>query len=279
MGKFIENNLRAEISPRRLLVISIASAVITAALNCIPALEGSSFTAPAETLELWIVLAVYIIMNCKSYREAAVKTFLFFLISQPLIYLLEVPFKSMGWGLFRYYPYWGLLTLLTIPGALIAYRVKKDDFLAAIILSVANVLMILTGTSRLGTVVYDFPRMLLAVLFCLGMPFALIYFSLKNRRSRTVAIVIAAAVIALGGGKALLFPERGATTYPVEEGCWSVAEVPSGLDITLEDESMTIQSRRPGEYTVTLISEDGRIQKYAVTVEGDGMRIGVSELP
>ncbi len=41
--------------------------------------------------------------------------FFFFLISQPLIYLLQVPFSSMGFELFIYYKYWFIWTLLTIP--------------------------------------------------------------------------------------------------------------------------------------------------------------------
>ena len=55
-----------------------------------------------------IMFAMIIISNCKTPKEAAAKTFVFFLISQPLIYLLQVPFSWQGWGLFHYYKKYGL---------------------------------------------------------------------------------------------------------------------------------------------------------------------------
>ena len=42
-------------------------------------------------------------MNSKSPVDSAIKCFLFFLISQPLIYLIQVPFSSQGWHIFVYY--------------------------------------------------------------------------------------------------------------------------------------------------------------------------------
>lgn len=53
-----------------------------------------------ETLEAWVFFAVIIIANAKSSLDSALKTFVFFLISQPLIYLLQVPFTWQGWGSF-----------------------------------------------------------------------------------------------------------------------------------------------------------------------------------
>ena len=62
-------------------------------------------------------MAMYIILNCDSPLEAGKKTFIFFLISQPLIYLVQVPFSWLHWAIFVYYPTWGILTLFTFPGA------------------------------------------------------------------------------------------------------------------------------------------------------------------
>ncbi len=72
----------------------------------------------AVTEERWILPAILIIANCKKPLESALKTFVFFLISQPIIYLVQVPFAEMGWDLFKYYRYWFMITLFTFPGLL-----------------------------------------------------------------------------------------------------------------------------------------------------------------
>ena len=41
----------------------------------------------------------------------------------------------MGWQLFHYYPYWFKITLLTFPGAIIGWFIKKDNILSGVILS------------------------------------------------------------------------------------------------------------------------------------------------
>lgn len=66
-----------------------------------------------------VCVFLIIMANCQKPLESACKTFVFFLISQPLIYLLQVPFSSMGWGLFGYYWNWFIWTLLTFPMAFV----------------------------------------------------------------------------------------------------------------------------------------------------------------
>ena len=65
--------------------------------------EGNSFRQIAVTFEAWIVLAIIVVVNCDTPLEAACKTFVYFLISQPLVYLVQVPFHSLGFRLFMYY--------------------------------------------------------------------------------------------------------------------------------------------------------------------------------
>ena len=105
----------------KVIIFSISTAVLTAVLNLIPFLNNTSFQDIAISYECWILFAIYIIVNCQKWYEAALKTFVFFLISQPLIYLIEVPFDDMGFQLFTYYKFWFILTLLTLPGAASAF--------------------------------------------------------------------------------------------------------------------------------------------------------------
>lgn len=262
-----------------IIIFSIVSAAATALLNLIPALENTSFTAPAETLELWVVLAVYIIMNCKSYKDAMLKTFVFFLISQPLIYLIEVPFTEKGWGLFSYYPFWGIITVLTIPGAAIAYRVKKDDVLSAVILSVANGIMIITGLSRISSVIIDFPRYLISILFTLFFSFFFIFKLLKKKKIRLIAVILAVILIIAGLCMFLFFPQDSSAGYPLEDGQWTVESVsPNGLKVSItENNKLDLQSHTNGFYTVVLISEEGKEICYGITVDGPEHYIKISK--
>ena len=94
---------------QRVIIFAVIAGVITAlAAMLIP--DGNSLHEIAVSLEAWILFAILIITNCKKPWGAALKTFVFFLISQPLVYLIQVPFSWMGWGLFRYYRYWFIIT-------------------------------------------------------------------------------------------------------------------------------------------------------------------------
>ena len=109
----------------KVIVLAVASAVITFIFLVVPIFEKTSFYNMGVTFEAWILLAVFIMANCKKPLESALKTFVFFLISQPLIYLFQVPFSDMGWGLFMYYRYWFYWTLLTLPMAFAGWYIRK----------------------------------------------------------------------------------------------------------------------------------------------------------
>ena len=99
--------------------------VLTAIFLIMPVFRNTSFERMGVYLEAWIFFAIIIMANCKTPLESALKTFIFFLISQPLIYLIQVPFSSMGWQLFGYYRTWFIWTLLTFPMAYIGWYIKK----------------------------------------------------------------------------------------------------------------------------------------------------------
>ena len=87
----------------KLIIAALIAGVFTAVMAIIPALHYTSFIAITVTFEVWILFGILIIMNSKSNLDSAWKCFVFFLISQPLVYLIQVPFSSLGWGLFGYY--------------------------------------------------------------------------------------------------------------------------------------------------------------------------------
>ena len=65
----------------------------------IPQARDTSFADISTTFEWWILFGTIIIMNSKSNLDSALKCIVFFLISQPLVYLVQVPFSDLGWGI------------------------------------------------------------------------------------------------------------------------------------------------------------------------------------
>lgn len=185
----------------KVILFSLAAAVVTAAILLIPIFEGTSFYNIGVTFECWILFAIIIIMNCKTVWDAVLKTFVFFLISQPLIYILQIPFGELSWDMFLYYyrP-WAIWTVLCLPGAAIAWLVKKDNLLSALILSVATSFLAILGVGFAEKCTETFPFQLLSVIFCFGQAVVLILVLLKRKRNRIIAgcitLVVTIAVTA-----------------------------------------------------------------------------------
>jgi len=184
---------------RRVIGFALATAVLTAGVLLIPALNNTSFQNIGVTFECWILFALIVILNCEKPTEAGLKVFVFFLISQPLIYLLQVPFSSAGWQIFRYYPRWFVLTVLCLPGGMLAWYVKKGGVRGALILSMATGILSVECIGFAEYCVDSFPQFLLSILFCALLAVLLIFALLKERRQRIIAgaITLLAALAAL----------------------------------------------------------------------------------
>ena len=107
----------------RVIIGAVIAGVVTAVFAIVPIFLNTSFHTITATFEVWILFGIFIIMNSKSNLDSALKCFVFFLISQPLVYLIQVPFSSMGWGLFGYYGYWFIWTLLCFPMGFVGYYI------------------------------------------------------------------------------------------------------------------------------------------------------------
>ncbi len=149
------------------ILYAVGTALLTTAFLLIPIFENTSFYRVGVTLEAWVFFAVIIMANCKKPLESALKTFVFFLISQPLIYLLQVPFSQMGWGLFMYYRYWFMWTLLTFPMAFVGWYIKKRNWLSLLILLPVVGFLTFTYADAFLFAAKHFPYMLITALFCL----------------------------------------------------------------------------------------------------------------
>ncbi len=179
----------------RLILFAVGAAVLTAVFLIMPVFKNSSFERMGVYLEAWVLFAVVIMANCKKPLEAALKTFVFFLISQPLIYLFQVPFSWMGWGLFGYYKTWAVWTVLTFPMALVGWFITKRNWLSVLILSPVLAFLGYTLFDCASACLAGFPRYLLAALFCLAQLVLFVAAFFPKRAQKLVGALIPAAVV------------------------------------------------------------------------------------
>ena len=188
----------------KLILYAVGTAVLTAVFLVVPVFKGTSFARMGETLEAWIFFAVIVMANCRKPLESALKTFVFFLISQPLIYLLQVPFSWQGWGLFRYYKFWFILTLCTFPAAYIGWYIKKRNWLSLIILLPVMCLLAYMCKDGIKHVIYSFPNLLIMVLFCIAQVLLYLYVFTEKVSQKLVGALVPAVFVAV----MLLLPQN-----------------------------------------------------------------------
>lgn len=271
--------------PRVILAAILAGVITALAAMLIP--DGNSFHEIAVSFEAWILFAILIIVNCEKPLEAALKTFVFFLLSQPLVYLIQVPFSWMGWGLFGYYRFWFILTLLTFPGAYLGWFIKKDNVWSGLILSVMLVLLVSLGLGYAEDVIDHFPKHLVSALFCFGQILLYIFVVLQNKKARIAAAVITVAAFAVMFVLSLLAPPMDLMTgvdideakYPVDE-TWTVRTEDEAIstaelvDMGEGDYILRLHLYDKKKNTVTL--SDGEGNEYPLVVyyeDNDGLRV------
>lgn len=223
-----------DMSWKNVILFAVGTAVLTAVVLIVPAFKDTSFQLMGVTFEAWIFFAVIIMANCKKPLESALKTFVFFLISQPLIYLIQVPFSSMGWQILHYYYNWILWTLLTFPMAFAGWFITKKNWLSVLIFApvFAYLGVMLYGYG--AECVKSFPHLLIAALFCLLQLILYVLVFFPDMKQKLVGILMPViAVIAV-----TIF---SATTQQVELGLTiALPDAPSFSEeatITLDDDS------------------------------------------
>ena len=175
------------------IIFAIVMGVYTAMMAMLVP-DGNSFHDIAVTPEWWVLPAVLIIVNCKKPLEAALKVFVFFLISQPLVYLIQVPFNAMGWELFKYYPYWFKITLLTFPAGFVGWYMKKDEWYSGLILASMTTLLACIGVSYIHGFADTFPNHFITVIYCFSVIPIFILGIFHKRRPRLVAATVTVVV-------------------------------------------------------------------------------------
>lgn len=260
---------------RAVILFAVAVAVLTAIIMIIPAFTDTSFEKIGVTFEAWIFFAVIIMANCRTPLDSAVKTFVFFLISQPLIYLIQVPFSPLGWQLFEYYPYWFFWTLATFPMAYIGWYIKKKNWLSVLIF--APVLLFLGNTVFLDgrEVVKHFPHMLVSTVFCILQILLYVYVFFPEKSQKAAGLAIPAVMLIV---MIILTPQvafDGYETLPDEpsysEEATLLVEDPSIAEVSFIDPlsgRILIQAHKYGE-TVFTVTDNGTKYIYTILIYDD----------
>lgn len=257
------------------ILFAVATAVVTSVFLIVPIFLHTSFINMGTTFEAWIFFAIIIMSNCKKPLESAFKTFVFFLISQPLIYLIQVPFSEMGWQLFMYYRYWFIWTLLTFPMALAGWFIKKKNWLSLLILSPMLFYLAFTSANAFLYSFKHFPYQIITAIFCLLQVILYLYAFTSNIAQKLVGFFVPlAAIIVI----MILTPQVDlyTTTFLPDEPKLSESAV-----VTTEDESLAqitvssgdegmvdIKAQKYGETDFT-INDGGKEYRYHLKVYED----------
>ena len=254
----------------KVIIMAILAGVYTAVMAIIPIAKDTSFADITVTFEVWILFGIFIIMNSKSNMDSALKCFIFFLISQPLVYLIQVPFTVLGW------------TILTIPMGFIGYFIKKDKWWGLIILTPILLLLGMSYVRYLGLTLYMFPYHVLTTAFCI---LSLIIYPLvlfNNKKIKIVGLIISLIIIASisiftiknqttynttlltsGGKLEITFDD----TYKVYLSDESFGKVYIVYEDAIEEYMVNAEFKKAGNTELILESPDGEILKFDVTVK------------
>jgi len=266
----------------KIIIAAVLAGVFTAAMAIIPALHYTSFNTITVTFEVWILFGILIIMNSKSNLDSALKCFVFFLISQPLVYLIQVPFSPMGWHLFSYYKYWFIWTILCFPMGFVGYFMKKDKWWGYLILFPMILITAYSYATYFTFFLFYMPKYILICLFCIcgTIFYPVLIFNNKKIRLTGMAIGIAATIALtifgvmnrktysteiLGNNEETPFND----TYTVSIGDEECGTLEIIYDSSAEDYMIHAEFVRGGKTTMTLEAPDGQKQVFDLTIEID----------
>ena len=270
----------------KVILFAVIAGVYTGVMAMIPALEDTSFQDITTTFECWILFGILLIVNGKSPLDAALKTFVFFLVSQPLVFLVQAPFHELGFGIFVYYRPWFIWTLFTFPMAFIGYYMKKNKWWGLLILGPMLLFLGYHYLTYVGEAVHFFPNHLLTSVFCaLTLLIYPVYIFRENKKVRTAGLILS-VVILLAASVYGVLDKRSHTydtslllsgsettgieyddTYRVYLEDEAYGTVRIGYEEALQGYLIYASFTKTGDTVLVLESPDGQQYRYDLTVQ------------
>ena len=288
MGKIKKLFGGIDLTWKKLIIFAILAGVYTAVMAILPITKNTSFADITITFEVWILFGILIIMNSKSAKDSALKCFIFFLISQPLVYLIQVPFSSLGFGLFVYYKYWFIWTIAAIPMGFIGYYMKKDKWWGLVILTPMLILLGFHYSGFLGQIIYNFPYHLLSILFCIITLLIYPICIFNNKKIKitgliiSILIILSMSIIALtnntvyntivlvnGGSAGAVFDD----SYNVYLEDKSYGKVYIIKDQNIEEYMVKAEFKRAGRTNIILEAPNGHKEIYEINIKNNSYDI------
>ncbi|MCQ2479735.1 MAG: hypothetical protein MJ120_03760 [Clostridia bacterium] len=261
----------------KVIIMALAFGAGTAAIALIPIFKGTSIYNIAVCFEFWFIPAVLIGINCKKPLEAALKVFVFFLISQPLVYLIQMPFSTLSAGDFlNYYKYWLVWTFLMLPGGVMVWLGTKKSWVGLLDAVVASAfLFFIEFPNHFSTLLKDgFPNQLLACIFILVEVVFIILIFAKEAKQRVIAF-ICAVLLCFGG----LYVNKAHTlkthtsSCNIGEGEYTVSYCDDGAEATVEGGKLTIFAKDDGNYSVKIKNANGEERSFNYILKDDVVEI------
>ena len=264
---------------KRTILFAIIAGVYTAIMAMIPMAKDTSFADITVSFEVWIFFGIFIIMNSKSAKDSALKCLVFFLISQPLVYLIQDAIKHSNLFI-TYYRNWIFWTIATIPMGFIGYYMKKDEWWGLLILAPILVFLGEHYSTYLSKTMFSFPYHLLTTLFCL---ITLIIYPIaifNNKKNKIVGIVISILIIIVMTGFALSKPSVYNTTifvngenykfddtYKVYLTDESFGKVYIVFEKNIDDYMVNAEFKKTGKAELVLESPKGEKEIYEIDIK------------
>ena len=268
-----------------IVIAAVIAGIYTGFMAYLPAAKDTSFADISISFEVWILFGILIIVNSRTPKESALKCFVFFLISQPIVYLLQVPFNVYGWGISRYYPPWFYWTLFTLVMGYVGWYMRKEKWWSLVILGAMLVLLTYHYAGFLRESISFFPNHLLSAIFCAVTMIAYPLCIFERRQLRTagvilsVVLLVAATVLVLVTGPTAYETDilanggsLGATfddTYTAELADPACGELSIRYEENLEDYMVHARFTKTGSTELILTAPDGTQQRFAIEIGRD----------
>lgn len=265
----------------KIIIMAIVIGTYTAIMAMLPIAKDTSFHDLTVTFEVWIFLGIFIIMNSKSAKDSALKCFIFFLISQPLVYLVQDIVNHTQ--LFNtYYRFWIGWTIATIPMGYIGYYMKKDKWWGLLILAPMLVFLGEEYARYLSETMFSFPRHLLTTIFCIS---TLIIYPLaifKNKIAKYGSLALSTILIIVLTLICIINPPVYKTDilvnsdeHPFNDSYKVYLEDSNYGNLTIkyeeaiEDWIVSAEFKKAGKTTVIIEDLDGKKTLYDITIQRD----------
>jgi len=243
---------------KKLVLFSILAGVYTAVMAMLPIAKNTSFADITISFEVWILFGILIIVNSKSAKDSALKCFVFFLISQPLVYLIQDVINHSNLFL-TYYRLWIPWTICTIPMGFIGYYMKKDKWWGLLILVPMLLFLGIHYSGFLGETLYNFPYHLLSTIFCIVTMIIYPLFIFNNKKNKYVGLTISLIIITVMTFVALTNNTTYNTTVLVSD---------SETDEVFDDSyKVNAEFKRAGKTNLILEDANGNKTIYEIDVK------------